>query len=392
MLAAKKEQDPSVEVAVKVEEVEEAVIVEEVAEEVNDTSVTMASMIKIPCMADAPGYDHWKNMITMWTKITTTVVKKQALAIALTLPVEGQKLAMQMGDDLEKEDGSSVPALLKKLDELYELNKDQKIFAAFEAFEQFKRPEDMPIVKFIAGFDELVNELVAVDIKLPEPLLAYKLLKGANLEEEARRVVRATCKELNLIDMKKALLNVFEARFQFGKGGQSANSRFEPTSSQFIKSEPVYQTRSYDQTMVDSNDTFEVTSSYNNGRGGASSRGRSRGNHRSSGSNRYQPYYDNWRSNDRGGSNSGTDRGGYNSGTDRRQINRTDSRTGQPSQCRLCNSIYHWANQCPRKDQQQQQMQPRQPTNMTSTTAQIATCEVNFNTMLLDDGTERPFL
>jgi hypothetical protein len=131
MLAAKKEQDPSVEVAVKVEEVEEAVIVEEVAEEVNDTSVTMASMIKIPCMADAPGYDHWKNMITMWTKITTTVVKKQALAIALTLPVEGQKLAMQMGDDLEKEDGSSVPALLKKLDELYELNKDQKIFAAF---------------------------------------------------------------------------------------------------------------------------------------------------------------------------------------------------------------------------------------------------------------------
>jgi hypothetical protein len=37
-------------------------------------------------------------------------------------------------------------------------------------------------------------------------------------------------------------------------------------------------------------------------------------------------------------------------------------------------------------------MQPRQPTNMTSTTAQIATCEVNFNTMLLDDGTERPFL
>ena len=184
-------------------------------------------------------------MIRMWTKITATAVKKQALAITLTLPVEGQKLAMQIIAELEKEDGTSVEKLLTKLDELYELNKDQKIFSAFEAFEQFKRPEDMPVVKFIAGFDERVNELNAVDIKLPEPLLAYKLLKGASLDEEARRVVRATCKELKLSEMKKALLNVFEARFQFSNGGQSTNSSFEPTSSQFIKSEPVYQTRSY---------------------------------------------------------------------------------------------------------------------------------------------------
>ena len=42
------------------------------------------------------------------------------------------------------------------------------------------------------------------DIKLPEPLLAYKLLKGASLDEEARRVVRATCKELKLSEMKKS--------------------------------------------------------------------------------------------------------------------------------------------------------------------------------------------
>ena len=348
----------------------------------------MATRIDIPSMTGAPSYDHWKNMIRMWTKITATAVKQQALAITLTLPVEGQKLAMQIIAELEKEDGTSVEKLLTKLDELYELNKDKKIFSAFEAFEQFKRPEDMPVVKFIAGFDERVNELNAVDIKLPEPLLAYKLLKGASLDEEARRVVRATCKELKLSEMKKALLNVFEARFQFSNGGQSTNSSFEPTSSQFIKSVPVYQTRSFDQTVVDNNDSFEVTSSYNNGRGGASSRARGRGNYRSSSSNRYQPYsesHDSWRSNDRGGSNSGT--------SGKQVVNRIDRKTGQPSQCRLCNSIYHWANQCPRNDQQQQQQtQPRQPFGNTGASTQIASCEVNFNTMILEDGAEKPFL
>ena len=151
MVAVKKEeQDPQV----------EEVQVTPVATPV----VTMATRIDIPSMTGAPSYDHWKNMIRMWTKVTATAVKKQALSITLTLPVEGQKLAMQIIAELEKEDGTSVEKLLTKLDELYELNKDQKIFSAFEAFEQFKRPEDMPVVKFIAGFDERVKQLFSKTI------------------------------------------------------------------------------------------------------------------------------------------------------------------------------------------------------------------------------------
>ena len=91
----------------------------------------------------------------MWTKVTSCEKKKQAVAIAFTLQVYGQKLAMQISEtEMEKEDGSGVNTLLKKLDDLYELNKDQRIYAAYEAFEQFKRPDEMAIVKFIAAFDE----------------------------------------------------------------------------------------------------------------------------------------------------------------------------------------------------------------------------------------------
>ena len=118
-----------------------------------ESTVTMSSLkIDIPRMDSAPSYDHWKSMIKMWSKITTTDKKKQAVVVTLTLPVEGQKLAMQITDKLEQDDGLEV--MLKKLDKLYELNKDQKIYAAYEAFKQFKRPQDMPLVKLIAAIEE----------------------------------------------------------------------------------------------------------------------------------------------------------------------------------------------------------------------------------------------
>ena len=246
----------------------------------------------------------------MWSTITTTEKKKQAVVVTLTLPVDGQKLAMQITSELEKEDGLDL--LLKKLDELYELNKDQKIYAAYEAFEQVKRPHDMPLVKFIAAFEERINELTSVGITLPDSLLAFRLLKSANVDEESRRVVRATCTDLKLAEMKRALLCVFEASFEFSKAtnygapSTSAGPQFEPMASSQIKSEPVYQTRSFDQVMTETNDTFEVSSSFNS-RGGNRSRGRASNRSRGNGS-RFQPYSNSdgsnsWRSNDRGGFN-----------------------------------------------------------------------------------------
>ena len=61
----------------------------------------------------------------------------------------------------------------------------------------------------------IVSKLKSLGIDLPDSLLAYRLLKSAALGDEARTIVRATCKEMKLKDMKMALLNVFEAIFGF---------------------------------------------------------------------------------------------------------------------------------------------------------------------------------
>ena len=149
--------------------------------------------------------------------------------------------------------------------------------------------------------------MTAVGITLSYSLLAFRLLRSANVDDESRRVVRATCTELKLVGMKRALLCVFEARFELSKAlscgapSTSADSQFEPMAASQIKSEPVYQTRLFDQVMTENNDTFEVSSRFDS-RGGNSRVGNSRGGNSRGGNSRV------------GNSRGGNSRGGKSKG------------------------------------------------------------------------------
>ena len=108
------------------------------------------SKIEIPLMKSCPSYDHWKKMIRKWSKVTKIDKTNQADTIILTLPVEAQNLALEIDDAaLEHADGTGVETLLKKLDEIYDKNTNQKIFSAYEEFESFQRSPSMGIAKFI---------------------------------------------------------------------------------------------------------------------------------------------------------------------------------------------------------------------------------------------------
>ena len=259
------------------------------------------------------------------------------------------------------------------------------MYAAFESFEQTKRPSEMSIVKYITNYEEVINQLKAVDIELPDSLLAFRLLKSANLDEESRRVVRATCKELKLADMKKALLNIFEARFDFVPTCTGSSSSFEPT---FVKEEPVYEAQAFNNSTIEVNDTYECSS-----RGESSYRGKGRFNSRSRAGERFKPYKNTspnklwrsnannavnepWRNNDQRSSTSRS----YQGGNSRVGTNRIDRRTGQPSQCHRCGSVYHFASNCPRIEDQQSGRN-----SAASSNSDRETYEVNFNTLLLDE-------
>ena len=69
-------------------------------------------------------------------------------------------------DDIESKEGVKV-------------DKNQSTFLVYEEFEKFKRPHDMDMNDYINAFDRLNNRLIEHDMKLPEGVLAFRLLKGA---------------------------------------------------------------------------------------------------------------------------------------------------------------------------------------------------------------------
>ena len=55
---------------------------------------------------------------------------------------------------------TGVLQLLAKLDELYLKDKDQLAYAAYDSFENFKRPPDMSIKNYLITFERLHHKIL----------------------------------------------------------------------------------------------------------------------------------------------------------------------------------------------------------------------------------------
>ena len=85
----------------------------------------------------------------------------------------------------------------KCLDELYETDKSQSAFAAYDDFKSFHGKHDTSIQDYIVEFNLKYNRIKLQNMVLPDGVLAYYLLKRANLSEEQSNICKATCSELD---------------------------------------------------------------------------------------------------------------------------------------------------------------------------------------------------
>ena len=104
---------------------------------------------------------------------------------------------------------TGVVQLLAILDELYLKDKDQLAYAAYDNFEN-KRPPDMSIKDYLITFERLRHKILQYNIKLPEPVLAYRVLKSANISPEKEQLALATITKLKYEAMKKQILKIFD--------------------------------------------------------------------------------------------------------------------------------------------------------------------------------------
>ena len=107
---------------------------------------------------------------------------------------------------LNAEDG--MDKLVEKLDILFLEDKNQSAFFCYENFENYHRECNTSIKDYLIQFDRHVVKLREFQITSPEPVLAYRALKSANLSPENERLIRATINNLTLYDMAQQLKKI----------------------------------------------------------------------------------------------------------------------------------------------------------------------------------------
>ena len=162
-----------------------------------------------PLLKEDSNYELWKKKIKLWKTFTDLDAKKQGPAICLPLTGKAREAALELSvEGLNNDIG--VVQLLAKLDDLYLKDKDQLAYAAYDSSEKFKRPPDMSIKDYLITFERLHHKFLQYNIKLPKPVLTYRVLKSANINIEKEQLAHATITELKYEVMKKQISKIFD--------------------------------------------------------------------------------------------------------------------------------------------------------------------------------------
>ena len=121
--------------------------------------------------------------LAIWQCVTNLKPKKQGPVVYLSLPDKIRKSCNDVSvQDLNKDDGPNI--LINKIKSLYAKDMNALGFMAYEKFDNFRRSDDMNIIDYINEFEQLNNQIKYFEMKLPTGVVAYKVLKNANLSNE----------------------------------------------------------------------------------------------------------------------------------------------------------------------------------------------------------------
>ena len=200
-----------------------------------------------PLMKDGLSYEDWKSDVNIWSDVTELDEKKQGGAVFLTLEGKAQATVRAGVTRTEMTASDGLKKIITCLDSLFMEDATRSAFNSFEHFTEFRRASDMSIENFLIEFNIRYSKLKTLEMTLPEGILAYYLLKCANLSEEQQNICKATCDKLTYKDMREKIERV-----------TSNNSSFKPKTEslfyeQYPRGDEYYQTEEYEDNQYDEN-------------------------------------------------------------------------------------------------------------------------------------------
>ena len=150
------------------------------------------------CSANPPefhedniSYEEYKKEVQIWQLLKICSKKAEGPLIFRTLKGRAKSVALELSvEEIGSDDGLEL--IMGKLDKLYLTEKNQRIYMALEDFENFRRSENGSMSEFIIEFERRHNKVVAFECSYPDGVLAYRLLKAANLSSQNEQLCRAT--------------------------------------------------------------------------------------------------------------------------------------------------------------------------------------------------------
>ena len=160
-----------------------------------------------PLLSKSVNYESWLKELEIWQLFTNEPALKQGPALFLTLEGKAKEAALELSIDELKTDG--VQNIIKKLDSLYKKDSVLIAYEAYDKFEKLQRPDDMSITDFIIEFERLLSKVKSNGTSMSEDILAYRLLKSANVSQHHEELARATVIKLEYGEMKTQLKKIF---------------------------------------------------------------------------------------------------------------------------------------------------------------------------------------
>ena len=111
--------------------------------------------------------------------------------------------------------------LLNKLDVVFKSEKAGEAYNAYFKFITFQKHSEMTMTDYIVEYEHLYCAMVEHDMQLPDNVQAFKLLDGANLSEDDRKLVLALANDIKLQTMQSALKRLFSVNRD--RDGDSSN-------------------------------------------------------------------------------------------------------------------------------------------------------------------------
>ena len=188
----------------------------------------MTTRINPPTFNKEKNYERFKQELLAWKEITDLRQDKQGIAIEEDESKIREKVFDQIPlDDLKSEDGFTV--LLNFLDQHLAKDDLSDSLEKFEDFEDFKRAEGQSINEYVATFDAKYRKVEKKKMTLPSEILAFKLIRKANITKEEKLLVLTGMN----YDNKGTLYEEAKKSLKKFKGGDSV-------CSATVKLEPAY--------------------------------------------------------------------------------------------------------------------------------------------------------